>query len=289
MHLPFLPLCPTAAGTNDDEAGSSQPPVMSPAASAAIQAAFGDGERSIVKSILAQISAGDEEGAKEEACNAVMNFLNANGIKESELGVDDEIWKTLLRNVFPDAPTPVPPDPLFPTLGVPMPANAKEHFFDMCRRHREARLVEEHYKGRKELYSRYHQAQQKLKQAMRDWAASTGTTNVYELRAHRGYRRLETKLRQIEWNMTRLKSITEAMEDRQLAKARDKLTDWNEQARPPRVRRQNAMRGPDLNAFLIPQGPPPPADPFPAHTDDEDGDEDGLGINPALFGDNEDD
>lgn len=289
MHLPFLPLRPTAAGTNDDEAGSSRPPAPSPAASAAIQEAFGDGEHSIVKSILAQIRAGNEEGAKEEACNAVMNFLTANGIKESALGVDDEIWRTLLQNVFPDAPPPEPPNPTFPTLGVPFPANAKEHFFDMCRRHRNARLVEEHYEGRNQLYQQYFQAQQKLKQAMRDWAASTGTMNLYELRAHRGYRRLETKLRQIEWNMTRLKSIMENMEDNQLAKARDKLTHWNVQARPPRLRRQNAMRGPDLNAFLIPQGLPPPADPFPAHTDDEDGDEDDHGINPALFGDNEDD
>lgn len=267
MHLPFLPLCPTAAGTNDAEA--------------ARRAVIGN------EDLLALILAAANSGNVEEACALAENWCATHN--DPACRNDGPMWKTLLEAVFPKAVTPVPPDPHWPDLGVEMPANAKQRFFDMCRRHRQARLVEERYKGRKELYSQYTEALRKLREELHNWATSMGTSNRNVLREHRGYRRLETKIEQIERNRTRLKSVIEDMEDRELEPARNLLTHWNkEPPKPPRVRRQNAMRGPILNAFGA-QGPVPPADPFPTHTDDEDEDEDDLGINPALFGDNEDD
>ena len=261
MHLPFLPLCPTAAG-----------------AEAARREVMGN------DNLLALILTAANSGNAEEACALAENWCATH--KDETCANDNDIWNVLLKTLFPKAPEPEPPDPLWPHVGVPMPANAKKRFFDMCRRHRNALLVEAQYKGRKQLYSQYMEARQKLRTAMRGWTTSM---NQNELREHRGYRRLETKMRQIERNMTRLKETIADMEDKELAKARDQLQYWNEKVRPPRVRRQNAMRVLDLNAFSFPQGPPPPADPFPEHTDDEDGDEDDYGINPALFGDNEDD
>ena len=94
MSLPFLPLCPT--GTN--------PPT--PAAAAAMDEALGMPEREVVRNILANLRAGDEEGAKE--------------------------WATLVRNVFPNAPTPTH-----------APISNKAWFYEMCQRYRDLREFRE--------------------------------------------------------------------------------------------------------------------------------------------------
>ena len=79
MHLPLLALCPTG-GTNDDEAGGSNddPLRPTPAAAEVMDHALGLPELEIVRTILQQIHAGDEEGAKERACDTVANWLSAN-------------------------------------------------------------------------------------------------------------------------------------------------------------------------------------------------------------------
>ena len=296
MHLPFLPLCPTAAGTNNNEAGPPDPPVPLSAASAAIQAAFGDAEHAIVKSILAQLTAGNEEGAKEQACNAVINFLIANGLQNA-FGVDDEIWTTLLNNVFPGAPTPTPPGagnaptPTPPGAGFqmhpapPLPANARELFFAMCKRHRHARLQEEEYARLTERQTENYFAREKLQQVAEDWIKRTGIEDPAEQRLHRSYRRLQRKLEKLEHNFNRLTSEMEKMYNGELALARKKLTEWNPLLPPPLVRRQNGFRLLwNATSGFWDEDNVPPGDAGDDESDNDDEDEN-HGINPALFGD----
>ena len=105
---------------------------------AAMREAFGDGERSVVKSILAQITAGeDEHRAKEVACETVANLLMANKLLYA-LSPNDAIWQTLARNVFPDAPKPENTSYWGKIAPMPMPANDMDYFYMMGARHRRA-------------------------------------------------------------------------------------------------------------------------------------------------------
>ncbi len=143
MSLPFLPLCPTG-GNNDHEAGGSNAPYRpAPAAAAAMDYALGMPELEIVRNILEQIHAGDEEGAKERACAAVDGWLSANRLHLS-LRDEDAIWGTLLRNVFPNAPTPVAHTGVEGWLPEDyVPSNNKELFYAMCNRYRHLRVTQE--------------------------------------------------------------------------------------------------------------------------------------------------
>ena len=51
------------------------------------------------------MTAGKEEGAKEEACKAVDGWITANKLHNA-LRNEDSVWEALMRNVFPDAPEP---------------------------------------------------------------------------------------------------------------------------------------------------------------------------------------
>jgi len=143
MSLPFLPLCPTG-GNNDHEAGGSNAPYRpTPAAAEAMDYALGMPELEIVRNILEQIHAGDEDGAKEQACATVDGWLSANKLHLS-LRDEDAIWATLLRNVFPNAPTPAAHNGVEDWLPENyVPGNNKELFYAMCNRYRHLRLTEE--------------------------------------------------------------------------------------------------------------------------------------------------
>ena len=119
MSLPLLPLDPTLpTGTN--------PPT--PAAAAAMHEALGLPESEVVRAILTNLRAGDEEGAKEEACNAVSIWINLAKLHH-RLDKEEAVWATLVRNVFPNAPWPAP---------LPVLTN-KAWFYAMCKRYRDLR------------------------------------------------------------------------------------------------------------------------------------------------------
>lgn len=143
MSLPFLPLCSTG-GTNDAEAGNSNTPYRpTPAVAQLMDSALGMPELEIVRNIMGQIHAGDADGAKEQACVAVDSWLSANRL-HLRLRDEDEVWKTLLRNVFPNAPTPASHDGEAGWLPETyVPSSSKELFYAMCNRYRHLRLVEE--------------------------------------------------------------------------------------------------------------------------------------------------
>ena len=145
MHLPLLALCPTG-GTNDDEAGGSNAPLRpTPAAAELMDYALGMPELEIVRNILEQIHAGDEDGAKERACAAVDGWLSANRLHLS-LRDEDVVWAALMRNVFPNAPTPVAHNGVQGWLPEDyVPSNNKELFYAMCNRYRHLRLTQEEF------------------------------------------------------------------------------------------------------------------------------------------------
>lgn len=142
MSLPLLPLCSTG-GTNDAEAGNSNTPHRpTPAAAGLMDSALGMPELEVVRNILEQIHADDADGAKERACATVDGWLSANRL-HLRLRDEDAIWKTLLRNVFPNAPTPTPHDGEAGWLPEShVPSNSKELFYAMCNRYRHLRLAE---------------------------------------------------------------------------------------------------------------------------------------------------
>ena len=122
MSLPFLPLKPAGApvGTAMDDA-------------------LGQPDMAIIRNILANIRAGDEEGAQEEACRAVDSWLATAKVHSRNLKdwvvPDEELWAKLVRNVFPNAPHP-------PTTLDP-PMTNREWFYDMCQRYRDLREFRE--------------------------------------------------------------------------------------------------------------------------------------------------
>jgi hypothetical protein len=122
MSLPFLPLKPAGApvGTAMDDA-------------------LGQPDMAIIRNILANIHAGDEEGAQEEACRAVDSWLATAKVHSQNLKgwvvPDEELWAKLVDNVFRNAPHP-------PTTLDP-PVTNREWFYDMCQRYKDLREFRE--------------------------------------------------------------------------------------------------------------------------------------------------
>ena len=250
-------------------------------AAAAMQEAFGDGELAIVKSILAQITAGeDEPRAKEVACETVANLLMTNKLLYS-LSPDDDIWETLARNIFPDAPAPYGPEPECadenvkwgctrcrwmergcngprcrpkPSLQswwVPMPANKMDYFYTMGARHRNARLAREKLDYLKAKADEYYRA----------FYGAMMATRFPHNRDMETFKVVPTKrqLNRLCWTHVNLHQAVENYEDNQVYEANCFLENWHGCALiPPRLRRRNAERYP---CWLV--------QPYPESSDDE--------------------
>lgn len=236
-------------------------------AAAAMREAFGDGELAIVKSILAQITAGDEPRTKEVACETVANLLMTNKLLYS-LSPDDAIWETLARNIFPDAPDPYGPDPepepererwgcsrcRFSERGcngprcrpkppndtwwVRVPANKMDYFYTMGARHRNARLAREKLDYLKAKAGEYHQAFYGAMMASRFPRCKTRMEGFKVVPTKRDVDRLC-------WIMVHLRQAVENYEDNQVYEAECFLENWHGcRLVPPKLRRCNAERYP---------------------------------------------
>ena len=161
MSLPFLPLCPTG--------------MMAPA-STAREEALGQPDMAIIRNILANIRAGDEEGAQEEACRAVDSWLATAKLHSRELKgwvvPDEELWAKLVDNVFPNAPRP--PATLNP------PVTNRERFYEMCQRYRDLREFRE-TPGAQQLIA-FKEAQEASWEQFRKLRAIPGNNPVRERR-----------------------------------------------------------------------------------------------------------
>lgn len=176
MSLPLLPLCSTG-GTNDAEAGNSNTPYRpTPAAAQLMDSALGMPELEIVRNILRQIHADDADGAKERACAAVDGWLSANQL-HLRLRDEDAVWKALLRNVFPHAPTPASYGGEAGWLPESyVPSNSKELFYAMCNRHRHLRLAKAAFERLRVEWEGAERVYTDLKSELDDF-----------MRAHRGF------------------------------------------------------------------------------------------------------
>lgn len=249
---------------------------------AAMREAFGDGELAIVKSILAQITAAeDEPRAKEVACETVANLLMANKLLYS-LSPDDAIWEALARNVFPDAPDPYGPEPersdettrrwgcsrcrwmergcngprcrpkpSQQTVWVPMPANKMDYFYTMGARHRNARLAREKLDYLVQKKEEYRRALMEAIVAFRHpHNRDTEAFKVVPTQRH---------LNRLCWISENVAHAVESCEDLEVYEADCYLKNWHGCALiPPKVRRRNAARHP--SCFLVA---------YPESSDDE--------------------
>lgn len=228
---------------------------------AAMREAFGDGEHSVVKSILAQITAGAEHRAKEVACETVANLLMANKLLYA-LSPDDAIWQTLARNVFPDAPKPGPFNPKQP-WSMPAPANAMDYFYTMGARHRSARLARERLDYLDEKRLEYSEAGMNALQELRRYRAKQPQ---HSIELPRKLRKLRRTADRFHWIANEIDAIVEFMEDHEVHHAEARLKTWDAAPfLPPRPRRQNAMRDLRDEDLVPPFGWPQ----YPESSDDE--------------------
>jgi hypothetical protein len=257
MRLPLLPLRPTAAPGD-----GATPPAL--AAAAAMDEAWGDAEMAVVRSILTNIKAGDEEGAEKLACDAVANFLSTNG-RIHRLGAEDAIWATLLRNVFPDAPKVDMNMPIPARTPDPPPPNNRAFFYLMCRRYKRWRKLRKKVERQAKVVAAAHEAAIETYNALIAYGSSMRRQEPWEtpyqqiqqahIHAYHVWNQHREKLKQLElWR----------------DQAEEELTQWTAVAAVPRVERQGAL-GPPRGLLDL----PPPSE----LTSDEEG------ADAALHGD----
>ena len=233
MRLPLLALRPTGMpGTNQSESGGSNDPLRpTPGAAAVMDDALGLPELEIVRNILTNLHAGDEDGAKEQACNAVVNWLSANKL-HNRLRDEDVVWAALMRNVFPNAPRPTQHQPYLPEARLPV--TNKEWFYAMCNRYRRLRELREHYKtDLDELRGLEEEVREseRLLQLHGEETASQ-TPQWYTESCAMECQRLRRRILRIKQRKSRM---FDAIED-----AEDLLTTWAPTPRALRLRRQSA-------------------------------------------------
>jgi hypothetical protein len=237
---------------------------------AAMREAFGDGERSIVKSILAQITAGDEHRDKEVACETVANLLMANKLLYA-LSPDDAIWKTLARNVFPDAPK-VDNESLWAQKCPSMtPANDMDYFYMMGARHRRVRLAREQLDDLDEKKKAYNEAYWSAHAKLCGWWGTRGEPRPrwHELRSDERHelKKLRRARDRMDWIRNQLDEAVEYHEDTVVHVAEANLKEWHGgPRRPPRLRRSHAVVGDGLGNW----SPPFVWPHYPESSDDDD-------------------
>ena len=242
MSLPFLPLCPT--GTD--------PPT--PAAAAAMDEALGLPESEVVRTILTNLRAGDEEGAKEEACNAVSIWINLAKLHH-RLDKEEAVWATLVRNVFPNAPWPAP---------LPVLTN-KAWFYAMCKRHQLWSAAEQRYETLKDQL-----LAAKRRESDAEWGLWRfhGAYQAEELstepKLHSLWKKIERKLQRATYDRHQLEKEMTWFETHDLLDARERMQKWDVVPRGLRLQRQGAVP-PER-----PESPLRPDDSSSSSSDDDD-------------------
>ena len=232
---------------------------------AAMREAFGDGERSIVKSILAQITAEeDEPRAKEVACETVANLLMTNKLLYA-LSPNDAIWQTLVRTIFPGAPTPENTSTIAKIWPMPMPANDMDYFYMMGARHRRARLANERLNYLDEKSTEYSEAHMNALQEL-EFREYHGKRLHHPIELSRKLRKLRRTADRFHWIANEIYAIVESMEDNEGYHAEANLKEWNGPWHAvPRIRRGGTMIGDGHGNWAPPFGWPQ----YPESSDDE--------------------
>jgi len=273
MSLPFLPLCPTGMpGTNQAESGPSNAPVAvgppTPAAAAAMDEALGTNE--IVALIVANLHAGNEDGAVEQACNAVATWLGLNKQHDGVGKNDEAMWQMLMENIFPEAPAPTMHSVYNPESV--LPESFKEWFYAMCYRHKVHRAEEARYEALKDQLRAA-----KRKEGDAEWGLWRfhGAYEAEELstdpKLHRLWKKLERKLDRATYDRHQLEKETTWFETHDLLDARERMERWDVVPRSLRLQRQGAVP-PER-----PESPLRPDDSSSSSDNDSDDDDDYSG------------
>ncbi len=244
MSLPFLPLCPTGMpGTNQAESSGSNdppPPPSTPAAAAAMDEALGANE--IVALIMANLRAGNEDEAIEQACNAVATWLSLNRQHDGVAKTDKLMWKALMQNVFPDAPRPTTYrwdwyDPHRKPI-----ITYKDWFYSMCKRHKVWLAAEQRYEALKDQI-----LAAKRRESDAEWGLwrFVGAYQAEELstdpKLHRLWKKLERKLQRATYDRHQLEKEMTWFETHDLLDARERMQKWDVVPRALRLQRQGAV------------------------------------------------
>lgn len=241
MSLPFLPLCPTGMpGTNQAESGPSSFPMdpPTPAAAAAMDEALGTNE--IVALIMTNLRAGDEDGAIEQACNAVATWLGLNKQHDGVSGSDEAMWEMLMQNIFPDAPAPTMHSVYNPESA--MPESHKEWFYAMCKRHQLWLATEQRYEALKDQL-----LAAKRRESDAEWGLwrFLGAYQAEELssdpKLDRLWKKLERKLDRATYDRHQLEKEKTWFDTHDLLDARERMQKWDVVPRSLRLQRQGAV------------------------------------------------
>ena len=124
---------------------------------------FQGGANEIAAIILSNLYAGDEEDGKNIACNAAINWIQANKhlLKYKN---EDTVWKALVENVFPNAS----PGTLRYINQGNRRATYQEKFYELCNRHENYRTQK---KAMDKMQPIFLEAQAQMAQALREYFA----------------------------------------------------------------------------------------------------------------------
>jgi len=241
MSLPFLPLCPTGmAGTNQAESGPSNFPVdpPTPASAAAMDEALGANE--IVALIMANLRAGDEDGAIEQACNAAATWLSLNKQHDGIAKNDEDMWEMLMQNIFPNAPGPTMHSFYNPERK-PI-ATYKDWFHAMCKRHQLWLAAEQRYEALKDQILAAKRAESDAEWGLwRFHAAYQAEELSTDPKLHRLWKKLERKLQRATYDRHQLEKEMAWFNRHDLLDARERMQKWDVVPRSLRLQRQGAV------------------------------------------------
>ena len=105
---------------------------------------FEGGAPELAPIILSNLYAGDGEDGKERACSAANNWIQLNKLLDNTKD-EDVMWKALVKNVFPDAPSPQEyqrGNMRYVNNDGPR-ATYKDIFYELCNRHKKYREANE--------------------------------------------------------------------------------------------------------------------------------------------------
>jgi hypothetical protein len=210
------------------------------------------GTHEIVALIMANLRAGDEDGAVEQACHAVNMWLSLNKQHKGVGDTDEAIWEALMENIFPDAPTPTRA----------LPASNEEWFYAMCHRHKMLREAKEKHAQmeRKILAAKHEEIETDV--ALDRYRYAHVDYNNEDWQTDRYLKRLQRAADRAAYARYHLEKAIIDFEKHDLRDAQQRMVRWDVVPQSLMLRRQHAVE---------PARPWSPTYPGSSDDDDDDG------------------
>jgi hypothetical protein len=230
------------------------------------------GANEIVALIVANLRAGDEDGAVEQACHAVKMWLSLNKQHKGVGDTDEAIWEALMENIFPDAPTPISYNFHDPERA--LPASNEEWFYAMCHRHKMLREAKEKHAQMEREILAAKQEEIETDVALDRYRYAHVDYNNEDWQTDRYLKRLERAADRAAYDRYHLEKAIMDFEKHDLLDAQQRMVRWNVVPQSLMPRRQHTVE---------PARPWSPT--YPGSSDDDDDDDDGSGAAAAADAD----